>query len=453
MNTYEKLQLLKSGKLTAEQNVKNFLAAIEEDDQHGKKINSFIAMNPSVLGDARRVDQKIKKGTAGRLSGMVISIKSNINVLGLKTTCASKVLENYYSSYDATVIRKIKEEDGIIIGMTNMDEFASGSSGETSAFNATNNPSAVGRIPGGSSSGSAASIAAEFCDLSLGSDTGGSIRNPASHCSIVGVKPSYSSVSRYGLIDLSMSLDQIGTFSKDVYGSALLLDIIKGKDERDSISQNSKRLDLEKLNKIPKNITIGIFDLKISDKKIYELINRKIEEACLKYGWKSKKIKIDLIDLAIETYYPLVYVEFFSGTRRFNGRLYGCKIEDKAGVEVLRRILGGSEITKAEYSGRYYNGALKAKRIFEKEFKKAFQNIDCIIIPTVPKLPHRIGEKISVEDMYNYDALTIPSNLAGNCSMSIPGGKIDNIPVGLQIICDVFQEQKMFEIASAIEKL
>ncbi len=453
MNTFEKLQLLKSGKMTAEQNVKQFLAAVEKDDQRGKKINAFIAMNPSVLGDARRVDEKIKKGKAGRLAGLVVAVKSNISVLGLKTSCASKVLENYFGSYDATVIKKIREEDGIIIGMTNMDEFACGSSGETSAFGATQNPAALGKVPGGSSSGSAASVAAGFCDLSLGTDTGGSIRNPASHCSVVGVKPSYASVSRYGLIDLSMSLDQIGTFSKDVYGSALLLDVIRGKDAKDSISQDSKRLNLDNLGKTGKNITVGVLDLKISDDRIKKLIDLKIDTVCKKYGWKIKKIKIDFIDLAVETYYPLVYVEFFSGTRKFNGRLFGKKIEDHAGVEVLRRILGGSEITKAEFGGRYYNRALKAKRIFGNEFAKVFKDVDCVIIPTVPRLPHKIGEKISVEDMYKYDALTIPSNLAGNCSLSVPAGKIDNIPVGLQVICDVFQDEKMFGVASTIEKL
>ncbi|MEK6882344.1 MAG: amidase family protein, partial [Nanoarchaeota archaeon] len=298
MNTFEKLQLLQSGKLTAEQNVKNFLNAIEKDDQHGKKINAFISMNPGIIGDARRIDEKIKKGRAGRLAGMVIGVKSNINVLGLRATCASKVLENYYSSYDASVIKKVKDEDGIIIGMTNMDEFACGSSGETSAFGATKNPADLKRIPGGTSSGSAAAIAAGFCDVSLGSDTGGSSRNPASHCGVVGVKPTYSSVSRYGLIDSSMSLDQVGVLSKDVYGSALLLDVIKGKDDKDAISQDSRKLNLENLNKIQKNITIGILDLKISDKRIGELINKRIKDACEKYGWKTKKIKIDLIDLA-----------------------------------------------------------------------------------------------------------------------------------------------------------
>jgi aspartyl-tRNA(Asn)/glutamyl-tRNA(Gln) amidotransferase subunit A len=382
---------------------------------------------------------------------LCIGIKSNINVQGLNASCASKTLENYKCPYDASVIEKIKAEDGIIIGMLNMDEFASGSSGETSAFEATQNPSALGLIPGGSSSGSAAAIAAGFCDLALGSDTGGSIRNPASHCGIVGIKPSYSRVSRYGLIDLSMSLDQIGTLSEDVYGAALLLDIISGKDDKDAISQESSKLNLE--FKLPNKIKIGIPKLVISDSRISKLVQEKIEQAVKKYKWEKQNIEIKYIDLAVQTYYPIVYAEFFSGTRKFDGRRYGKKIEESSGSEVLRRILGGSEISKAEYKGRYYRKALQVKELIKEEFSRAFEKVDCIIIPTVPRLPHKIGSKISAEEMYNYDPLTIPANLAEICAISIPAGKIDNTPVGMQIMSGFMQEQKMLEIAKAIENL
>ena len=242
------------------------------------------------------------------MAGQIIGIKSNINVLGLNASCASKTLENYKSTYDADVIKKIKEEDGLIIGMTNCDEFASGSSGETSAFGPTKNPNNLELIPGGSSSGSAAAVSIGFCDMALGSDTGGSIRNPASHCGVVGVKPTYSSVSRYGLIDLSMSLDQIGVIAKNVLDASLLLDIIKRKTENDSISQESKKIDLKEVEKIPKNINIGILDFEIKDKRIQKIINDKIEIAVKKYKWNVKKIKLDYLDLAIETYYLLVYV-------------------------------------------------------------------------------------------------------------------------------------------------
>jgi len=430
--------------------LKRYLEEIKRDDKQGKKINSFLQLNPYALEEAKKIDIKKNKG---KLFGKIIAVKANINVKGLNASCASKTLESYKSPYNASVIKKIKEEDGLIIGMANMDEFACGSSGETSAFGPIKNPQALSLIPGGSSSGSVASVSAGFCDMALGSDTGGSIRNPASHCGVVGVKPSYSSVSRHGLIDLSMSLDQIGPIAKNVSDTVLLLDVIQGKDENDSISQNSEKLNLKEIEKIPKGINIGVLDYEIGDKRIQKLIDEKIFEAGKKYGWKIKKVKINHIDLAVETYYLLVYVEFFSGTRRFDGRRYGKKIEDVAGPEVLRRILGGSEISKAEYHGRYYHLALKAKKLIKDEFVKAFKGVDCIISPTVPTLPHKIGEKISVEEMYNYDVLTIPSNLAGNCAISIPCGKLEGIPVGMQIICDRFKEQKMLQIARAIEKI
>src|SRR3989344_2322763 len=432
------------------QKLQTYLKEIEKNDKKGKKINAFLELNPHALEEAKKIDAKKQKG---KLAGKIIAVKSNINVLGLTASCASKTLENYKATYDADVIKKIKEEDGLIIGMTNMDEFASGSSGETSAFGPTKNPKNVELIPGGSSSGSAAAVAAGFCDAALGSDTGGSIRNPASHCGVVGIKPSYGNVSRYGLIDLSMSLDQIGPLANSVEDAALILSVISGKSENDSISEKTKEIDLKEIQKIPKNIKMGILDFQISDKKISDLIDRKIKEAEKKYGWKTKKISVDYIDLAIESYYPLVYVEFFSGTRKFDGRKYGNKIDEVAGHEVMRRLLGGSEISKAEHHGRYYHLALKAKKLIEEEFAKKFKEVDCIISPTVPRLPHKIGEKISVEDMYGYDALTIPANLAGNCAISIPVGEIQGIPVGMQIMCDKFQEQKMLQIANAFEKL
>ena len=423
--------------------IQKYLDNIRKDNP---KINAILELNPDAVAD-------FKKSKKGKLAGKVIAVKANINVKGLNASCASKVLSDYRSAYDASVIERIRKEGGTIIGIANMDEFASGSSGETSAFGATQNPVVNGLITGGSSSGSAASVAADFCDMALGSDTGGSIRNPASHCGVVGVKPTYSSVSRYGLIDLSMSLDQIGPIAKSVSDAALLLSVIQGKDNRDSISQDSKQIDLKKIEQDPKEIVVGVLDFDIQNKKIQELVDNKIKQIAFKYNWKIKKIKLNHINLAVATYYPLVYVEFFSGTRKFDGRKYGKKIEDSAGPEVMRRILGGSEITKAEYSGRYYHLVLKAKKLFQDELSKVFKGVDCIISPTVPRLPHKIGEKISVEDMYSYDALTIPANLAGNCALSIPIGKINNVPVGMQIMCDKFQDQKLLQIARSVEKI
>ncbi|MCX6746993.1 MAG: Asp-tRNA(Asn)/Glu-tRNA(Gln) amidotransferase subunit GatA [Candidatus Pacearchaeota archaeon] len=438
--------------MTTLERLKSYLKEIEKNDKKGNKINAFLQLNLRAIEEAKKIDEKIKKGNSGKLAGKIIAIKANINVNGMNASCASKTLENYKSPYDATVIKKIREEDGLIIGMTNMDEFACGWSGETSAFGATNNPKALGFVSGGSSSGSCASVSAKMCDMALGSDTGGSIRVPASHCGVVGLKPSYGSVSRYGLIDMSMSLDQIGPITKSVSDAALLFEIINGKDEKDAVSLGS-RTNLKEIEKVPKNIKVGILEFKVKDERIQKLIDKKVEEAKNKYGWKIQKIKIDYIDLAIATYFPIVYVEFFSATRKFDGRRYGKRIEEVCGEEVLRRILGGSEISKAEQAGRYYYLALKARKLIEEEIRKAFKKVDCIISPTVPRLPHKIGEKISIGEMFQYDALTCPINLAGNCAISIPAGEINRIPVGMQIICDKFQEQKLFQIARSFEKV
>ncbi len=437
--------------VTTVEKLKDYLELIKKKN---KELNIFLEIRPEkeLLEEAKRIDDKIKKGKAGRLAGYTLAVKPNINAIGLHASCSSKVLEGYLSTYDATVIKKIKSEDGLIIGMVNSDEFACGSSGETSAFGPVKNPTNPELIPGGSSSGSAAAVAAGFCDMALGSDTGGSIRNPASHCGVVGIKPTYSSVSRYGLIDLSMSLDQIGPLAKNVRDAALLLDIIKGKDSNDPISVESQNLNLAELGKM-KKLKVGLLDLKIQDQRIQDLVDRKVKEASDNYGWALKKIKIPYVDLAIETYYPLVYTEFFSATRKFDGRRYGKKIEESCGPEVLRRIIGGAEITKAEHEGRNYHLALRVKKLIEEEYSKAFREFDVIVSPTVPRLPHNIGGKISVEEMYSYDSLTIPSNLAGNCCMSIPAGKINGIPVGMQIMADKFNEQKMLEAAALVENL
>ncbi len=442
----EKLKLIKSGKLSAEENVKHFLNEIEKNNQNGKKINSVLIVNENAVNEARAVDSKIKKGHAGKLAGLGFIVKSNINVKGLVCNCASRVLENYVATYTATAVAKLLEEDAIVLGMANMDEFACGSSGETSAFGACKNPNAIDRIPGGSSSGSAASVAAKFCDFSLGSDTGGSIRNPASHCNVVGFKPSYGSVSRYGLIDLSMSLDQIGPLANCVEDCEIIYNIIKGKDENDAIS-----IDYDNKAKQNKTIKIGLLNVN-ADAKIWALIRNKVNEICGKKKYSVSDVKLNHIDLGIQTYYPIVYVEFFSGTRKFDGRKYGYKIEEKCGEEVIRRILGGSVISKAEFAGKYYRKALAAKKIIRQEFSEAFKKYDILISPVVPKLPHKLGSKISVEDMYNYDALSVLANIAEIPGISIPCGKIDNIPVGMQILSALGNDENLLRIAREFEE-
>ena len=437
----QKIKDIKKGELKAANNIGNFVDKISKENS---KLNIVLHLNENAVEEAKKIDSRIKAGKkVGKLAGLGFLVKSNINVEGLIANCASMTLKNYKAGYNATVISKLLAEDAIVIGMVNMDEFASGSSGETGRFGSCKNPKVLDRIPGGSSSGSAAGVAAGFCDFSLGSDTGGSIRNPASHCGVVGMKPSYGMVSRYGLIDLSMSLDQIGPLANEVEDCELVFDIIKGRDDNDSISRNFEiSSSLTKTNKI--KIGVLIMD---ADKRIWRLINNKIEKVCNEKGWKKNDVKLDYVDLGIQTYYPIVYTEFFSGTRKFDGRKFGLRIEDSCGEEVLRRILGGQEITKAEYAGKYYRKALAAKKIIEKEFEKAFKKYDFIVLPTVPNLPHKIGSKISLQDMYDYDRLSVLANLAEIPAISVPCGNIEGIPVGLQILARKGKDNDLLNIA------
>ncbi len=454
-STEKKIMLISKGGLTAAENVKGFLGAVRKRD---RGINAILHVNENAVAEAEAVDKKIEAGKAGRLAGLAIAVKSNISVIGMPVNCGSKTLENYYGTFDADAVAAIKREDGIIIGMANMDEFACGSSGESSAFGATDNPSASGRIPGGSSSGPAAAVAACFCDMALGSDTGGSIRNPASHCGITGVKPSYGRVSRYGLVDLSMSLDQIGPLANDVYGAALLTGFIAGKSENDgtAIAKETAKY-LLMLKKNVKGLKIGLsgeFEEMCSDKRIYGLITDAAGKFAAATKSAIKEVKLPHVDLAIQAYYPMVYVEFFSGTRKFDGRKYGKKIEESCGEEVLRRILGGREISRAEYHGAYYRKALMAKKLIGEGFEKAFRDVDVIISPTTPMLPHRLGTKITdPRVMYAYDAFTIPANLAGICAGVVPAGKIDGVPVGLQVMAPAFREDVLLQAMAAVEKL
>lgn len=430
-----------------EDKVRLYLQRIKNDN---KKVNAFIELRDEkdLIAESKKLDAK-PSGQRGRLWGYIIGVKANINVKGLHASCASLTLKNYSSPYDATVIEKIRKEDGLIMGVCNCDEFACGWTGETSAFGRTDNPALPGYVPGGSSSGSAAAVAAGFCDVALGSDTGGSIRVPASFCGVVGVKPSYGYVSRYGLIDLSMSLDQIGPLAKNVSDATLLLDVIRGEDDRDTKTFSSKPILLDK----SVNITFGIVGVKGIDPKISTLIEQVVKKVAKNYGWKEKQVSLKYIDLAIQTYHPLVWTEFFSATRRMDGRRFGKKIEDSAGQEVLRRLSGGSEVSKEEFAGQYYQKALQVKALIKKEFERALSEVDCLIMPTVPVLPWKFGTKVSLDQLYSIDAITIPGNLAEICGISIPIGEINGKPVGLQINCAKGEESKMMSIALDIEKI
>ena len=443
MTLKHKLKKIKSGNLTAVKNVMAFSKKIATPKT--KDLNIFLNLNENAIEQAKQIDKRIKENKAGKLAGLCFAVKSNISVRGLETNCGSKVLEGYVSSYNATVINKLQGEDAILLGMVNMDEFACGASGETSAFGPTKNPRNVELIPGGSSSGSASAVAAELCDFALGSDTGGSIRNPASHCGVTGLKPTYGAVSRYGLIDMTMSFDCIGPLTNSSEDAKLIFNVIKGQDNFDQTTK-----DAPKENSSKKGV-IGLVDVrKFCSEEIVELVESKTKEIAGKNNWKIKKINLPL-DIAIQTYYIIVYTEFFSATRKFDGRRFGKKIEEVGGPEVIRRIVGGSEITKAEHEGKYYREALKARNFIKKEFEKIFQEVDAVILPTVPRTPHKIGEKISIKDMYAYDVFTTPASIAGLPAISVPAGKIDEKDVGLQILAPHFQEELIFKLAKDFE--
>ncbi len=455
VNTKEKLANLSSGKLSCVDNVNSFLKTIE----NGKDLNIFLQVSEDAKKRAKQLDLKFKnKEKLGKLFGLCFAVKSNISVKGLTISCASKTLEDYKGTFNAEVIDKIEAQDGIILGIVNNDEFASGSSGESSAYGPTINPLSKNRIPGGSSSGSAAAVAANMCDIALGSDTGGSIRNPASHCGVVGIKPSYGRVSRYGLIDLSMSLDQIGPLSRDIYGCAITLSVISGKSENDATTFHKEVLDYtsQKPNKKYKIGVIKTFKDLVKDKRIQEVLDKKVD-ALKNAGHEICEIDIQNIDLAIQTYYPIVYTEFYSGTRKFDGVKYGKKIEDSCGEEVLRRILGGQEISRSEYDGAYYKKALKVKEIIEKEFQRVFKDIDFVISPVTPMLPHKFETKLTIEQMYAYDAYTIPANLAGICAGVVSKDRIldegDEVSAGIQVLADKFREDLLFQGLNLIDCL
>ncbi len=453
-NLVQKVAKMHSGDLTCTQNVQDFLAEIEKNN---KKYNIFLEINENALNQAKKLDEKQQNGAKlGKFFGLTFAIKSNISVEDMTISCASKTLDNYRGTFNADVIKTILAEDGIILGILNNDEFANGISGETSAFGNTLNPASKGRVPGGSSSGSGAVIAANMADVALGSDTGGSIRNPASHCGIVGIKPSYGRVSRYGLVDLSMSLDQIGPLTRDVESTAFILENIAGFSENDSVTKDIAIQDLVN-SKPDSNLKIGYikeFEDVIAEPQIKELYTSKLS-LLKERGYEIKELSIKNISLAVEAYYPIVYVEFFSGTRKFDSVKYGHKFEESVNVEALRRALGGQEISRSEFDGAYYKKALKVKELIADELSEAFKQVDIILAPVSPEFPHKFGDNPSVEASYAVDAFTTPSNLAGICAGVVSVDKLgdEKIPVGIQVMADSFREDNLVKGLYLLESL
>ena len=459
---------IKSGETSALEVTKDLLGRIEVKDP---EIGSYLSINEKALLKSQEVDNKIKSGDAiGVLAGIPIAIKDNICTVDLKTTCASKVLSEYLSPYNAHVVECIEKEDGIIIGKTNLDEFAMGSTTEHSEFKVTRNPWNLGYIPGGSSGGSAASVAADISFLSLGSDTGGSVRQPASFCGVVGFKPTYGRVSRYGLIAFASSLDQIGIVSKDVLDTALLLDVIAGHDKRDSTSLKKEVPGyVDQLDSIDKKIRIGVpkeFFANGLNEEISKSVNDTLD-IFRKNGAEIVNISLPHSEFGVAAYYIISAAEASSNLARYDGVRYGyrtqkCKniIEmyeqsrsESFGNEVKRRIIMGNYVLSTGYYDAYYLKASKVRTLIIDDFNKAFEKVDYIISPTTPVPAYKIGEKISDPlEMYLLDIYTIPASLAGIPGISIPCGLTSSgLPIGLQIMGRHYNEQGILQVAHKFE--
>ncbi len=450
------------------------LSLLDNAKSLNSEINSFITFTDDLaIKQAENADKKIANGDISELTGVPLGIKDLISTAGVKTTCGSKILSNYIPSYNATVYNKLLDKGAILLGKTNMDEFAMGSSNETSYFGVVKNPVDTSRVPGGSSGGSAAAVAAKQCPATLGSDTGGSIRQPAAFCGVVGIKPTYGRVSRYGLIAFASSLDQIGPIASNVKDCAVMLKEISGYDPKDSTSVNIdvpnylKNIDKDSL----KGLKIGV-----PSEYFIEGINKEVKDTIQKLlsnlssqGAELIEISLPNTEYAVAVYYIIAPAEASSNLARFDGVKYGFRADgyedltdmykrtraEGFGKEVQRRIMLGTYVLSSGYYDAYYLKASKVRNLIKKDFTDSFKKVDVIMCPTAPTTAFKIGEKVDNPlEMYLNDIFTIPINLAGVPALSIPVGRDSNsLPIGMQIIGDFFQEEKILNIASNIETL
>ncbi|MEM2875764.1 MAG: Asp-tRNA(Asn)/Glu-tRNA(Gln) amidotransferase subunit GatA [Candidatus Bathyarchaeia archaeon] len=461
---------IKSNEITATEVVESVfdrISAVED------KLNCYVTLNrEAALKRAEMLDEEASgKKFYGRLFGVPIAVKDNICTKGIRTTCSSRILQNFIPVYNATVVERIEREGAIILGKTNMDEFAMGASTETSYFGPTRNPWDLTKVPGGSSGGSAAAVAAGEAVVALGSDTGGSIRCPSSFCSTVGLKPTYGSVSRYGLISYANSLEQIGPIARDVYDCALLHSVIAGYDPRDSTSVSLENIDYtlylkEDVNGIKVGVPKEFFGEgtdPIVDKLVWGAIY-KLEEL----GAKHDECSLHTLEYALAAYYIIAMSEASSNLARYDGLRYGYSDEEfnvdcltyssrvrrkGFGPEVRRRIMLGTYALSSGYYNRYYLKALKIRTLVSRDFEKAFKRFDVLVAPTMPSPPFGLGEKQDPLELYMCDVDTVPANLAGLPSISVPCGFTSSgLPVGMQVMAPPFREDLLFRVTYTYEK-
>jgi len=462
------LQQIKDGSTSVEEYVAKTLERIEKVE---KKVHAFISVNENALTQAKQVDKKLKaKEKIGSCLGMPISIKDNICTKGMKTTCASKILEDFVAPYDATVVSRLKSQDAIIIGKANLDEFAMGSTTEFSYFGPTRNPWNTDYVPGGSSGGSGVSVSALECLASLGSDTGGSVRSPASFCSVVGLKPTYGLVSRYGLVSYANSIEQIGPLARTVEDAAFILNIISGRDLHDNTTlDNGKPNYTKDLDAGISGKKIGIISEMIGDgvdKDVVAATNRAVSKL-QRLGAECIPISIDSAMHSVAAYYTIASAEASSNLARYDNIRYGfnfdlegyefnayiSKARGSFGPEVTRRMLLGAFVLSSGYYGKYYLKAQKVRSLIKSQLDESFKKVDLLVAPTMPILPFKIGEKIDDPlTLYLLDINTIIANLAGIPAISVPYELAHGLPIGIQFFANTMQEKLLLQAAYALHK-
>ena len=462
--------LLNKKEISAIELTNYFLKRISKFDS---KLNSFISMNEeNALKKAKEADELISRKKHGSLTGIPIVHKDLFSTKGILTTCGSKMLENYVPPYDATVVKKLSNAGMVILGKTNMDEFAMGSSNESSYFGVAKNPWDLEKVPGGSSGGSAAAVAARLSPVATGSDTGGSIRQPASFCGLTGLKPTYGSVSRYGMIAYASSLDQGGPIATSAEDCAIIFDEMKGFDQNDSTSNHEIIFEKTKLNFKKENvrkINIGVpkeYFLEDLDQEVTNTIHQAIEKF-KDIGFNIREVSLPDHEYAIPAYYIIASAEASSNLSRYDGIKFGYRCENPTdlqdlyfrtrkegfGMEVKKRIMIGTYALSSGYYDEYYMRALRIRRIIRDNFNEAFKEVDFILSPTSPSTAFNIGEKTSnAVEMYLSDVYTTPVNLAGLPAISIPTGFANKLPVGMQIIGNYFTESKILDVANLYQK-
>ncbi len=463
-NFHEKLSKLKSKELSLIENVEYFRSRIEDN----KDINAYNFVFDDALDKAKLVEEKIFNGNSGKLAGLVIAVKDVLAIKDRPLTCSSSILENFKAIYTATSVQKLLDEDAIIIGKTNCDEFAMGSSNENSAFGNVLNPFDKSRVPGGSSGGSAAAVAASLCDVSIGTDTGGSIRQPASFCGIYGLKPTYGRVSRYGLTAFASSFDSVGPFAKNVDDIAAVLSVISGKDDFDSTSNDVPKTNFNVDDSSTSTIKVGIPQEYFSDG-----LNSEVKKAIEIYISTTASNQVEFHDIhlrhndyAIATYYILTTAEASANLSRYDGIRYGYRKENPIdlnemytlsrsngfGDEVKRRIMLGTYVLSSGYYDAYYKKAQKVRRLIKEDFNNAFEKVDVILTPTSPFTAFKIGEKKDDPmQMYLSDIYTTSANLAGIPSINIPiGFDSDSLPIGIQLMANQFEEDKLLKVTKEL---